>query len=136
MLTILGGLAEFERSLISARTAAGRARQGQRRAIRPTAEAERTPARACVKAARRRRAAIGGRACARRRSINDLALGGARLARNHFPLQGLFADPIVCRSAVYALASSRCNEGPRSARPNAVQQTDFGYQKVASVRRI
>ena len=61
---------------------------------------------------------------------------GAGLARNHFPLQGLFADPIVCRSAVYALASNRCNEGPRSARPNAVQQTVPDIKKWASVRRI
>ncbi len=91
MLTILAGLAEFERSLISARTAAGRARQGQRRAVRPKAEAERTPARACVEAARRRRAAIGGRAGARRRSINDLALGCARLGRNTFRCFGEIA---------------------------------------------
>jgi DNA invertase Pin-like site-specific DNA recombinase len=44
MLTVLGGLAEFERELIRARTSEGRARQGARREARPHAEAHGSPA--------------------------------------------------------------------------------------------
>jgi DNA invertase Pin-like site-specific DNA recombinase len=39
MLTVLGGLAEFERELICARTGEGRAREDARREARPPAEA-------------------------------------------------------------------------------------------------
>ena len=39
MLIVLGGLAEFERELIRARTHEGRARQGERRQARTHAEA-------------------------------------------------------------------------------------------------
>ncbi len=100
--------------------------QGPRRAVRPKAKAERKPAHACVAVARRRRAAIGGRTCARRRSINDLALGDAGLARNHFPMEGfwpaLLADPIVCRSTVYAL--HRCAD--TSARRSTMDTAQLG----------
>jgi DNA invertase Pin-like site-specific DNA recombinase len=43
MLTIIGGLAEFERELIRARTSEGRARQSARRQAWPQTEIDRTP---------------------------------------------------------------------------------------------
>src|SRR5713101_4789395 len=44
MLTVLGGLAEFERELIRARTSEGRARAGARAELGPTLQAHATPA--------------------------------------------------------------------------------------------
>jgi DNA invertase Pin-like site-specific DNA recombinase len=44
MLTVLGGLAEFERELIRIRTGEGRARQGERTKSRPKAQAHPAPA--------------------------------------------------------------------------------------------
>jgi DNA invertase Pin-like site-specific DNA recombinase len=44
MLTVLGGLAEFERELIRARTGEGRARRGERHQARPQADAHPSPA--------------------------------------------------------------------------------------------
>ena len=43
MHTVLGGLAEFERELMQARTGEGRARQGPRRPYGASAEANTTP---------------------------------------------------------------------------------------------
>ena len=43
MLTVLGGLAEFERDLIRARTGEGRARQGERAKPRPKAQTHSAP---------------------------------------------------------------------------------------------
>lgn len=44
MLTVLGGLAEFERDLIRARTSEGpRAGEGARRQARPQTKTDRTP---------------------------------------------------------------------------------------------
>jgi DNA invertase Pin-like site-specific DNA recombinase len=62
MLTVLGGLAEFERELIRARTGEGRRlAQGPRCEDGPQAEAHRPPAARGPAAARRRRANQGNR---------------------------------------------------------------------------
>jgi DNA invertase Pin-like site-specific DNA recombinase len=44
MLTVFGGLAEFERELIRIRTGEGRARQGERAKPRPKAQTHYAPA--------------------------------------------------------------------------------------------
>jgi DNA invertase Pin-like site-specific DNA recombinase len=53
ILTVLGGLAEFERELIRIRTGEGRARQGGRQEPRPQAKAHPTPERGGHSPARR-----------------------------------------------------------------------------------
>jgi DNA invertase Pin-like site-specific DNA recombinase len=82
MVTVLGGLAEFECSLIGARTDVGIKRARGRHPLRPAAEAYQTPAATSSQAARCGRAAERGRASAQLRSEHyqqaGCAVGGVR----------------------------------------------------------
>jgi DNA invertase Pin-like site-specific DNA recombinase/protein tyrosine phosphatase (PTP) superfamily phosphohydrolase (DUF442 family) len=74
MLTVLGGLAEFEKDLIRARTAEGREREGARREARAQAEADRaSQARGDSPARHRRRAGARDRPQLQRQPQHDFA---------------------------------------------------------------
>ena len=62
MLTVLGGLAKFERELIRAHERGSGPRQGERGEARPQTEADAAPEARGAQAPRRRRAGAGNRA--------------------------------------------------------------------------
>ena len=85
ILTVLSGIAEFERELINERTGEGRTRARERRSVRPAFEAVDVPASRSFTTERSRRAGENDRAELRRPSFTDLAAevtkgGGTRRA--------------------------------------------------------
>jgi hypothetical protein len=73
MLTVLGGLAEFERHLILTRTDEGRAREGQGREVRSQASPDQTPTRGGIGTAPSRRKSGRSREELQRFAYDDLA---------------------------------------------------------------
>jgi DNA invertase Pin-like site-specific DNA recombinase len=85
MVTVLGGLAEFERELIRMRTHEGRARQGQWRQARPQAGPQPSPAARSDQAPRRRRSHARHRAQLQRQPQHDFEIDQLTGLRPHYP---------------------------------------------------
>jgi DNA invertase Pin-like site-specific DNA recombinase len=128
MLTVLGGLAEFEHSLIKARIDAARARQGGGRAVRPQAQAR------CLSAGRGAQAVGGWRGHERRcqelsreRADDLAAAGGSVMSNKPLPKNSSMPDEQQERAADQ-VAVRKADDGDNET--NNIETPDYDEHRV------